>query len=146
VIAMAGKTCAMAENSMMMIHNPYTMDMGDADHLRKTADLLDQIKDTTVNIYAAKSGLGKKQLATMMDDETWMTAADAKENGMCDEIATPNKAQAAFDLSIFGYGHVPENFQGNTAPTDHPVDDNKAAKALAIAKAHDHDRAILELT
>ena len=52
VIAMAGDEIRMAANSMMMIHDPYGMSMGNSDEMRKTADLLDQIKGTIVVNYA----------------------------------------------------------------------------------------------
>ena len=43
VIAMAGDTIFMPSNSMLMIHNPYTMAIGNANELRKAADVMDQI-------------------------------------------------------------------------------------------------------
>ena len=50
VIAMAGDTITMPENALMMIHNPWGGAMGDADELRKTADVLDKMKTALVNV------------------------------------------------------------------------------------------------
>ena len=42
VIAMAGDTVSMAENALMMIHNPFGWVGGEADDMRRTADMLDK--------------------------------------------------------------------------------------------------------
>ena len=41
VIAMAGTRVCMSPTSMMMIHNPFTMAMGDTEEMRKAIQLLD---------------------------------------------------------------------------------------------------------
>jgi ATP-dependent Clp endopeptidase proteolytic subunit ClpP len=106
VIAMTGERTLMAENAMMMIHNPWSMAMGDADQLRKEADTLDKIKKVMVGAYRRKSGKDSEEIAAIMDDETWLTAAEAKEAGFVDEIEdgteaaaslTPESARARFD-------------------------------------------------
>src|SRR5260370_34258725 len=48
VIAMAGDTVSMAENALMMIHNPWTTTSGESEEMRKSADLLDIIKSKLV--------------------------------------------------------------------------------------------------
>jgi ATP-dependent Clp endopeptidase proteolytic subunit ClpP len=106
VIALAGDKTLMAENAMMMIHNPWSMAWGDAEQLRKEADTLDKIKKVMVGAYRRKSGKDSEELAAIMDDETWLTAAEAKEAGFVDEIEdgtqaaaslTPESTRARFD-------------------------------------------------
>lgn len=51
VIAMAGDTIYMPENSWLMIHKPWNLAAGTADDMRKHVDVLDGFEDTLVNIY-----------------------------------------------------------------------------------------------
>ena len=68
VIAMAGDTVSMAENSMMMIHNPYGWAMGDADEMRKTADVMDKVTDSIAVSYTARTGKTVDEMKAMMDE------------------------------------------------------------------------------
>jgi ATP-dependent protease ClpP protease subunit len=51
VIAMAGNTIFMPKNAMMMIHNPWTVGMGNADEFRKLAEDLDKIRESLIAAY-----------------------------------------------------------------------------------------------
>jgi len=106
VIAMAGAPVYIADNALMMIHNPWTISAGDADQLRKEADLLDKLKSTLVNAYVRKTGMDQNQVAEMMDAETWLDAVEAVALGFADAIeegvaaaatATPESLRARFD-------------------------------------------------
>ena len=94
VIAMAGDRIVMPENAMMMIHNAWTMAVGNAQHLRSTADELESMDGLIADIYAARSGRDGDVFADAMADETWYTAAEALEAGLVDEIEG-NKTIAA---------------------------------------------------
>ena len=72
--------------SMMMIHNPLTMAIGNADDMQKAAAMLDEVKDSIINAYELKTGLSRAKLAHLMDDETWMNAVKAVELGFADGI------------------------------------------------------------
>lgn len=52
VIAMVGDEIVMPENALMMIHDPWNIVVGNADDMRKEADVLDKMKDSLVTIYA----------------------------------------------------------------------------------------------
>ena len=95
VIAMAGEETRIAENALIMIHNPWSMTMGDADDLRKEADVLDKLKATLVNAYVRKSGQPRAAIEQMMDDEKWMDANEALALGFVDEIDAPIAAAAS---------------------------------------------------
>lgn len=101
IIAMAGDLIVMPENSMMMIHNPWTMAWGDAAELRKNAELLDKIKSAMISAYVNKTGLSEDEIATYMDEETWLTGKEAVELGFADESTEPVEMAAKFDLSKF---------------------------------------------
>lgn len=77
VIACAADTLEIADGAFMMIHNPWTVAMGDADELRKSADVLDQIKSSIIGFYQSKYTGEPETLAAAMDAETWMTREEA---------------------------------------------------------------------
>ena len=101
IIALAGDNIEMAENGFFMIHNPFGKSMGGAEDMRKTADLLDKIKQELVNIYSSKTQLSDETISNMMDEETWLTSQEAKEMGFIDTITEPIKVAASFDFSKF---------------------------------------------
>lgn len=71
VIAMAGDEVLMSPVSMMMIHNPWTWAAGDANELEKVISQLEAVKETIINAYQLKTGLDRKELSKLMDDETY---------------------------------------------------------------------------
>jgi ATP-dependent Clp protease protease subunit len=85
-IAMAGDTIEMAEAGFYMIHNAWTLGMGNANDLRKTAEMLDKVDTTIVNDYIKKTAQEDKQIRDWMDAETWFTAAEAVEYGFVDQL------------------------------------------------------------
>jgi ATP-dependent Clp protease protease subunit len=86
VIAMAGTKVMMSPVSMMMIHNPMTIAMGDKGEMEKAIEMLEGVKDSIINAYEIKTGLTRAKLSHLMDAETWMDAHKAVELGFADEI------------------------------------------------------------
>jgi ATP-dependent Clp protease protease subunit len=106
VIAMAGDEIRMAANSMMMIHNPHGMAMGDAGEMQRVAALLQQVKGSLSDTYAARTGQTQAQLNDWMDAETWMSAETAVQHGFSDTVTDPQKVSASFNL-LNHYRNVP---------------------------------------
>lgn len=100
VIVMAGDKVHMPENAMMMIHDPSALVAGNADEMRKMADVLDKVKLSLVTAYR-RSGQTDEELHRMMAEETWMSAEEAKAMGFCDVITNEMKLAASGDLSVF---------------------------------------------
>ena len=90
VIAMAGDVVLMSPVSMMMIHNPMTIAIGDSGEMQRAIDMLSSVKDSIINAYELKTGLSRTKLAHLMDAETWMDAGKAVELGFADEIIKRN--------------------------------------------------------
>lgn len=86
VIAMAGTRVLMSPTSLMMIHNPLTVALGDSEEMRKAIQMLDEVKESIINAYEIKTSLSRAKLSHLMDAETWMNAKKALELGFCDEI------------------------------------------------------------
>lgn len=101
VIAMAGTTVSIAENALIMIHNPSTIAAGDAADMRDAAELLDKVRDSIVTAYERKTQLGTAKLVAMLDAETWLSAAEAKTLGFVDTVTDPLKVAANFDMRRF---------------------------------------------
>lgn len=102
VIALAGDEIVMAENAFFMIHDPWTLTVGNAQQLRKDADLLDKIADTTIRTsYMTKTGKSEDEVRAWMADETWFTAEEALAAGFVDSIEKKSEVKAKFDLSVF---------------------------------------------
>ena len=88
VIAMAGTKVCMSPTSMMMIHNPMTLAMGDKGDMTKAIEMLNAVKDSIINAYEIKTGLRRNRISEMMDNETWMDCKKAIELKFCDEMLT----------------------------------------------------------
>lgn len=126
VIALAGDRVVMAANALFMIHNPSGLVMGSAADMRKMADVLDKIRSTMSGVYAGKSGKAEAEINEMLDAETWMTAAEAKDAGFVDEIADEMDLAACAKfvpvMAKAGFKHIPENLSGEKRPPDNERD------------------------
>jgi len=95
VIAMLpGATVHIPSNAFMMIHNPYGGLVGDASDLRDYADLLDKNSAVMIDAYTQKTGLSREDVESLMNNETWMTGAEAVEKGFAD-VLLPEMQMAA---------------------------------------------------
>jgi hypothetical protein len=115
-ILMACKRIVMPENSFLMIHNASSIAWGDSATMRETADWLDKIGDSIVNIYATRTGKTVEQIKSWLNAETWFSAAEAKDNGFADEVGAAFAATAQFDLD-----KLPENVRKAFASATPPV-------------------------
>lgn len=95
VIAMAGTKVIMSPVSMVMIHNPATIAWGDHSDMKRTINMLDEVKESIMNAYEIKTGMARNKLSKLMDDETWMNANSALELGFADEIIERTENVAA---------------------------------------------------
>ena len=85
IIAMAGES-EMTPTGMMMIHNVQTSADGDYRQMEHTANVLRDANHAILSAYAAKTGRPEKEIAAMMDAETWVTAERAVELGLVDHV------------------------------------------------------------
>lgn len=126
VIALAGDKVIMAENALYMMHNPWGLAMGTAEDMRKMADALDKVGGSIALAYTSKSGQPDNAILDMMNAETWLTADEAKDLGLVDEISeqmdmaactkfVPAMMQAKFK-------HIPEGLSGEHKPPDNERD------------------------
>lgn len=132
VIAMAGSTIRMAEGGMMMIHDAWSGMVGNADELRKTADILDQISGEIAGIYAKRVKAEESAMRDLMKAETWMTPADALERGFITAVSEPMNMAACIDPQRFKYKNIPEQFLPGYQQ-EQPVDKLAAQKERILS-------------
>lgn len=130
VIAMVGDTVIMPENAMMMIHKPWGIQGGDAEELRKYADLLDKLEHNLIPAYAKKTGKSHEELAEMLAQETWLNGKECVEQGFADQLTVPVKAMATIQSQrLKEFSNMPNAIkemlitpQGNTKTQPKPTE------------------------
>lgn len=140
VIAMAGDKIIMPSNAMMMIHNAWTYAIGNSKDLRKLADDLDKVNASIRQAYLDKAGdkLDEETLTTLMDNETWLTAQECFNYGLCDVVGEDKNIAAKFDLNLLNqYKNIPVNYVLKQAEA-------KNNNQQVIDKLEEEKRAILE--
>lgn len=119
VIACCGTRLEMPANSFLMIHNPWTMAVGDSDQLRHDADLLDSMKRAIVDIYAKAFDRKAEEIAQMMNDETWIRGSEIDAYGLkatvIDELAAAACIKGRIPLD-----HIPDEAKAFYATEPEP--------------------------
>lgn len=82
VIAMAGDKILMGDGAFLMIHNAWSVAVGNRHDFIAAAETLAPFDDAMASLYAKRSGMSKTEAAALMDKETWISADQAIENGM----------------------------------------------------------------
>ena len=141
VIAMAGNKVLMSPVSMLMIHNPMTVAMGNTEDMQKAIEMLDSVKESIINAYEIKTSLSRAKLSHLMDAETWMDANKAVELGFADEIMkrpTENEAPEAPTVSmLYSESAVMNSLMGKIAEKckiTAPKEDEPAGRSVESLK------------
>lgn len=135
VIVVSCDKVIMPENSMMMIHNPWSFAIGNANELRKQADDLDRIAESSVVTYLAKAGdkLTEEKVKQIMDEETWLSAREAFDYGLCDIVESSNQIAASISEKLFNnYQRVPEQLL--TVTQESQIDEHERKKIIEQAQ------------
>lgn len=152
----------MADNAMLMIHNPWTWMAGDSEELRKMADMMDKAFEGVVASYQHRAlNVDDAELRRMINDTTWLTAAEALAHGFVDEVigeGQPFANNAERGKILNRYRNVPEAARRLVAeveappapepapepeptPEPDPVPDTPEAAGLAAQLAKDCEQA-----
>ena len=154
LVAMAGDTIEMPENSFMMVHNPWGFAMGGASDMRDTADMLDKLGASLASTYAKRTGKSAEEITALLDAETWMSAAEAVDAGFATAVISEVPVKAAFDLD-----RLPANVRAAyasakasapapapaPAPEDDPAENKPEASAPTLADTIESQAAAADL-
>lgn len=139
-LIMAADSIEMAPGSFLMIHKAWTWSAGNADDLRKEANLLEQIDASLAKTYATRTNQDAEEIAQWMADETWIEADRAVELGFADKVTeTTAKASAAsWDMSAFK--NAPKPVENTPKPAQNQPkapepDESHEARRRAVLKA-----------
>ncbi len=117
VLAMVGDEVITSSGAMWMIHDPWTIAIGSKADMLAAADMLDKVRGTLVDRYANRTKQPKDQISKWMEDETWMSAAEAKERGFTDSVTEEEGAEEGEEevdgaLALLdGYKNTPEKLR-----------------------------------
>lgn len=103
LIFMAGDVRVAAANSVLMVHAPWTYAEGNADSLRKTADVLDAWARAMATSYAEATGRTQADMLALLTDgiDHYYTADEAVAQGFATQVgdASPMAAQASAHIT-----------------------------------------------
>lgn len=114
-IMLAGDRIEIAENAMVMIHNAWSIAMGNAEDLRNTAAVLDKFDEVLLAGYVARGKKNRDEFAEAMKAETWFSASEAVEWGLADAMGQPLKVAAC--VAPGRYRNAPEELLNPEAAT-----------------------------
>lgn len=101
VILCAGEKVTCPSTAAIMIHEPWTMVVGNSDDLKKAERELEANAALLVNAYKERTGKSESEIRSAMKEETWFTGDTAKEWGLIDEVTASEPdletISAAFD-------------------------------------------------
>ncbi len=98
---------SIASGGLYMIHNPWSLCVGEAAEMRREADLLDKVRENLVAQYEQRSALSTDEVRNAMDAETWYTADEAMEAGLVDSVSE-STAKAMRVSKRLGFKNLPK--------------------------------------
>lgn len=117
IIAQAGNVRKMSDNALYLVHKAWTIGMGNANDFEALVGDLRKLDDRIANIYSKRSGFDRDDFISLMNesngDGIWISADEAKDYGLIDEITEPMKA-AAYSMRDFQRAGIkaPQRFKG----------------------------------
>ncbi|MES9998437.1 MAG: head maturation protease, ClpP-related, partial [Candidatus Thiodiazotropha lotti] len=132
LIAMAGDTISMAENALMMIHAPWGAAAGNSKDMREMAAMLDKFADAMTSAYAGRLGTDTTKQWLSDGEDHWLTASEAFEHGLVDEIGAA--LDIAASLPPKQRFTIPEAIMPKTDPTKSDPNLAKQAEGAVLAR------------
>ena len=130
----------MPSNSMLMIHNAWTVSSGNSADLRKAADDLDRINEMQIATYMVKIGekTTEENIRALMDAESWISAQEAYELGLCDVVEDANQSVATLtEDQVKLFKNVPKSLvEAKITQPNNAFTAEERQKILADSKAN----------
>lgn len=100
VIAMAGDEILMGDGAFLMIHNAWTVAIGNRHDIAQAAEVLAPFDAAMAKVYSQRAGISQDEAAALMDKETWIGADQAVADGFATGLL--DSAQVAKDTNASG--------------------------------------------
>lgn len=116
--------------SQVMIHKPWSWDMGNANDFRKLADDLDKCEDCILDIYMTKTqkGVTREEIAALVEAETWLS------DDMFDYFNFSNggnaAAQACSSMYFDKYANIPKSLMNKKDKKEQTINADEIANAV----------------
>lgn len=130
VIAMAGDKIIIPANAQMMIHKPSSIAWGNAEEMRKEADVLDGCQKVILNTYMqhVKEGVTAEEIDALINAETWKNGEEWQE--YFDIEVSDRSLAAAYESEYYDkYNNMPGKLKDRQEIP--ALDINSLAEALA---------------
>ena len=108
VIACARES-EIAPTAMVMVHNVSSVVSGDYHDMDKQSEILQKANQIIAAAYVEKTGMSESDALKMMDHETWLTAQDAVEKGLCNAISKPQQNSTVQLAASYNSGMLPKS-------------------------------------
>lgn len=133
-LCMACDEVEISQGAGFMIHNAWTIAIGNKGDMRSTGDLLEKIDAGLINDYARRTGKTADEVAAWMDAETWFTADEAKANGFADRVVevVGKRASNHWDLSAYNNAPKPRTEPKPDSEIDVEAHRNALERRLAL--------------
>ena len=126
------------------MHKPWGGHIGDAEDMRRYADLLDQWEESLSLAYKKKTGKSDEELQGLLSDETWLMGQAAIDAGFADELIDAVEMNAQANNRALDFMKTPKSLEplinprgqgGATVPVADPVPAPVAPAALPVEPA-----------
>lgn len=139
IVAMAGY-CEMSPTALMMVHCVSSGVSGNHNDMQHMANVLSTADNALCTAYMAKSGMSREDALAMMEEETWMTAEQARERGLIDKVMFDEEPEETLPLVAAVMFKLPTKEMMDKArammkkPDSHDVAVAKARLRLIVMK------------
>lgn len=134
-LAMGCRRVEISNVGMIMVHNVSSYAAGDYHEMDKASKMLKSVNSAIAAAFVAKSGKTEEEILRMMDKETWLTANQAVEMGICDAIiGSSAELPGRYSNSLFGMSITPEMIEqakAGKAKQDQEIKDRARAAEIA---------------
>lgn len=103
LVALAADEIVMAEHSLLMVHNPWTVASGDAGQMRKTADTLDVASRQMAALYTERTGQSAEKITAIMGAETWFNSYEAVDAGFAHRVDNGERSKPRLAASAMSF-------------------------------------------
>jgi len=138
-----GKNSRMTKNSWAMIHNVSGGIWGDVDTVERFAVTLRKFNNRSRDFYSEWTGIRKEEISKMMDNETWMTADEAKSKGFVIDVVESQNFTQKIPKENWQFSNMTVlnayNNNVNPTPEDQKNPMTRTGKILMIKNSNEFD-------